>query len=188
MKQDDKTLVIFPAGTEHRIAIVDITSSPMKTSYVTFNKDEFIPGGAPHGRYRRIEWAIGTNYVWVTDSALDEVYVIDFVKEEVVTTLTEVDTSKLISVQNYEYSRQFEMQKKLVMDMTQGSKDTEKTSTVVETIAIILGAVAIVVGVANYMYMVKMRKEFQKETSKEEQLHLQEACPDDVSDVVPSVN
>lgn len=188
VNKDDKTLVIFPAGTEHRIAIVDITSSPMKTSYVTFNDDEFIPGRAPHGRYRRVEWAVGTDYVWVTDSSLDEAYVIDFVKEEVVTTLTDMDASKLISVQNYEYSRQFEMQKKLVMDMTQGSMGNGKNSAVAETIAIILGAIAIVVGFANYMYMVKMRKEFQKETSKEEQLHLQEICQDDDSAVVPSVN
>ena len=185
VEKDGKTLVIFPAGTEHRIAIVDITANPMEISYVTFNEDQFIPGRAPHGRYRRVEWAIGTDYVWVTDSSLDEAYVIDFVEKRVVNTLTEVDASKLISVQNYEYSRQFEMQKKLVMDMNQGSTENPSSA---EISAIILGAIAVIVGVANYMYMAKIRKEFQKETSKAEQMRLQESSPDDDSAVVPSVN
>ncbi len=188
VEKDGKTLVIFPAGTEHRIAIVDITANPIETSYVTFNDDQFIPGRAPHGRYRRVEWAVGTDYVWVTDSSLDEAYIIDLVEKKVVNTLSDIDASKVVSVQNYEYSRQFEMQKKLVMDMTQGSMQNGINSSSIEISAIILGAIAIVVGIANYMYMVNLKKEFQQEVSKEEQRRLRESSLDDDSAVVPSVN
>jgi len=201
---DDRTLVIFPSGTEHKIGIVDITNGkPEKISYVTFNDEPFIAGRAPHGRYRRVEWAIGTNYVWVTDSSLDEVYVIDFVNEEVVTVLTDTDVSKMISVQNYEYQRQFEMQKQLVMDMTQGGGssstmyaatsdggDTELKSSPITIAAIVLGAVAIVVGLLNYMKMNNISNEFEalRKKEKEPMSVVGGSQMDGDSIVVPSVN
>lgn len=197
VNRDDKTWVIFPSGTEHKMAIVGITSDTADTKYITFNDDDFIPGKAPHGRYRRIEWAIGTDYVWVTDSSLDETYVVDFVTGEVVTTLTGTEVSKLVSVQNYEYLRQFQMQKKIVMDMTKDMSKAEvakeKESSVLEISAIVLGAIAIVVGITNYMHMANMREEFNRSTSKDDPLPLMvnqhpEHSPDDDSAIVPSVN
>lgn len=157
--KDDKTLIVFPSGTEHKVAVVEITSGDMRTAkieprYITFNKDEFIPSRAPHGRYRRIEWAIGTDYVWVTDSSLDEVYVIDIEKEEVVTTLTEFPTNSLLSVQNYAKVNQVDMQKELIMDMT------KKGPGGVEIAAIVVGSIAVLVGIVNYMFMVKMKNDF----------------------------
>ena len=191
--RNGKTLGVFPSGTENRVAIVDMTSKPIKTSYLTFNEQEF-KYGAPHGMYRRIEWAIGTDYVWVTDSSYDEAYVIDVVKKEVVKTLTDVDVSKMLSVQNYEYSRQFEMQKKMVLDMQQKNDPVtvKEETTALEVAAIVLGALAIVVGIANYMKMMHMRQEFLKNTSPGETLGFIEAKKntdeDSTSQVVPSVN
>ena len=79
--KNGKTKVVFPSGTEHKVAIVeipetgDIRDGDVQINYVPFNTDEFIQGRAPHGRYRRIEWAVGTDYVWVNDGSLEELYV-----------------------------------------------------------------------------------------------------------------
>lgn len=189
--RNDKTLAVFPSGTENKVAIVDMTSKPIKTSFITFNEQKF-KYGAPHGMYRRIEWAIGTDYVWVTDSSYDEAYVIDVVKNEVVKTLTDVDVSQMLSVQNYDYSRQFEMQKKMILDLQKQPDPVIKETTALEVAAIVLGALAIVVGIANYMKMMYMRQEFLKNTSPKETLGFIEAQKntdeESSSNMVPSVN
>jgi hypothetical protein len=188
----DRTLFIVPSGTEHKIAIVDITKGGVEytVSYVTFNNDEFIKGRAPHGRYRQIEWAVDTNYVWVTDSSLDEVYVIDFVKEEVVTRFTEMDIGRLVSVQNFEKKAAFEMQQQIVMDMSdQGMLNLKSNATALEISAIILGSLAVVVGIANYVFMLKTRNDFRAETSKDEPKNLITGDRDAESSVgMPSIN
>lgn len=169
--KDGKTLVVFPSGTEHKVAIVelangDLTNANIPVSYVTFNNDEFIAGRAPHGRYRRIEWAVDTNYVWVTDGSLEETYVIDVMTKQVETVLRNIDTGSLVSVQNYERARQIEMQKQLVAEMTEQQQQGQSTSGIAIA-AIIVGAFAVVGAVANFMYMVKMRKSFEAEFGKD---------------------
>jgi len=179
--KDGKTSIVFPSGTEHKVAIVEIptgyvTSDAIKISYVTFNKEEFVKGRAPHGRYRRVEWAVGTDYVWVTDGSLEEIYVIDVVQKEVTTTLTEIDTGNLVSVQNYERTRQFEAQKQLVMDLY-----NDETAAI-DIAAMVVGAIAIAVGICNYLYMMQMKKEFHANTAKDEPKHLLEESEEKASD------
>ena len=169
--KDGKTCVVFPSGTEHKVAIVelsngDLTNDNVKVSYVTFNNDEFVVGRAPHGRYRQVEWAVGTDYVWVTDGSLEEVYIIDVMNKNVVNTLTEIDTGRLVSIQNYERVRQFEQQQQLIAEMRVEESKTMEIS------AIVVGSFAVAVGIANYMYMMKMKKEFHAEISKDEPKNL----------------
>ena len=104
--KDGKTLAIFPSNTEQKVAIVELTTSDLTSdaitiSYVTFDENTFIPGRSPHDRFRQVEWAVGTNYVWVNDSSLKEIYIIDVMEKEVVTILKDFRSSydKLISVQ-----------------------------------------------------------------------------------------
>ena len=162
-------MVVFPSGTEHKVAIVelgsgDLTNANIPVSYVTFNTDEFIAGRAPHGRYRRIEWAEGTDYVWVTDGSLDETYVIDVMTKQVETVLRNIDPGSLVSVQNYERARQIETQKALVTQMTQQQAQEESSSSSgIAVAAIIVGGLAVVGAIANFMYMVSMKKSFKAE-------------------------
>jgi hypothetical protein len=190
VEKDGKTLLIVPSGTSHKIAIVDLTKGGVEyeTRYVTFNDEEFIKGRAPHGRYRQVEWAVDSDYVWVTDSSLDEIYVIDFVKEEVVNRLTEMNIRKLVSVQNFEKKRAFEMQQQIVMDMSnQGMLNTKSNATALEISAIVLGCLAVAVGIANYMLMVKTKNEFN--TSRDEPKNLITSDRDAESSIgMPSIN
>jgi len=170
VEKDGKTLAVFPSGTEHKVAIVeigegDLSSASNEPRYVTFNSDEFIAGSAPHGRYRRVEWAVNTDYVWVSDGSLQEVYIIDVMKGEVVNTLSEVDPGSLVSVQNFEREHQMSMQQDLINSMIPSSsvEMSDDDNDDLETAAIIIGIVAIVVGVVNFLYMMKMRKDFKED-------------------------
>jgi len=190
--KDGKTMVVFPSGTEHKVAIVelasgDLTNDNIPVSYVTFNTDEFIQGRAPHGRYRRIEWAVDTNYVWVTDGSLEETYVIDVMTKQVKSVLRNIDTGSLVSVQNYERARQIELQKQLVSEMTQQmtqqQEQSSSTSGVgVAVAAIIVGAFAVVGAIANFMYMVSMKKSFEAEFGGEMRKNLNDIEKSSVAD------
>ena len=177
----------MPSGTSHKIAIVDlsnegyVTNDTINIEYVTLSTEEF-SYGAPHGMYRRVMWAEGTDYVWVSNSNEDKVFIVDIVKKRVVKTLTGFKTSSFLSVQNYERARQIDMQKQMVMDMmkdmqdgqqqtgsggSSGSmestmpSDTKSSSQGTQVAAIVIGCVALVAGVVNLAYMSKMRKDFQ---------------------------
>lgn len=169
--KEGMTSVVFPSGTEHKVAIVEIpdgfvSNEDIKINYVVLNTDEFVRGRAPHGMFRRVEWAVGTDYVWVTDSTLDYIYIVDVVKQEVVNTLTDSDFSTLVSVQNFERARSIEMQKQIVKDMTPENDNS------FEIAAIAIGCLALVVGLANVLYMTKMKDEFKNSSGKSEPLDL----------------
>jgi len=169
--KDGMTSVVFPSGTEHKVAVVEIpdgwiTSEDIKVNYVVLNEDEFVRGRAPHGLYRRVEWAEGTDYVWVNDSTLDFVYIVDVAKLEVVKTLMSHDISTIVSVQNFDMAQQIEMQKQIVMDMAQ--KDDKSF----EIAAIIVGSVALVAGIINFMYMAKMKEDFRRSIKRNEPIDL----------------
>ena len=115
---------------------------------------------------RQVEWAQGTDYVWVTDSTLNYIYIVDVVKQEVVNTLKDINISRVLSVQNFDMARQIEMQKQIVHDLTM--KD-DKTF---EIVAIVVGCLALVAGIANFLFMSKMRRNFQMSIGREEPLGL----------------
>merc|ERR1712238_436423 len=99
VEKDGKDIIVFVSGTENRAAVVDITggASDIKTTYVNLAEGE-----STSNRLRRqIEWAAGTNYVWIDGTANKEVYIIDVMSAELVTTLTGISTTKMLSVQNY---------------------------------------------------------------------------------------
>lgn len=114
--EDGRTFFIMPSGTAHKVAIVDFNDgNNFATKYVQFSDAEFV-NTAPHGRYRSVEWAIGTNYVWTNDSKENEQYVIDFVKAKLVKTV-KVARSEMLSVQNWDQVRQASQQQKLMEDI-----------------------------------------------------------------------
>ena len=87
--------------------------------------------------------------------------------KNVVNTLTGIDTGRLVSIQNYERVRQFEQQQQLITEMR------VKESKTMEIAAIVVGSFAVAVGIANYMYMMQMKKEFHAEIlSKDEPKNL----------------
>ena len=148
VEKDDRTLFVMPSGTSHEVAIVDFTDN-FKTRYVTFSDIEFDRGSAPHGRYRRVEWAVGTDYVWTDDSGNDELYVIDVIEGRLVNTIPSVESRALLSVQNYERLR---IQNELMEAMAANDDDNNNNNTNSDALAIaaiVMGSLALIVGFLN---------------------------------------
>jgi len=171
------TKIIIASGTEHKVAFIDISQNgAIETSYMTFSDDEFV-NTAPHGRYRQVEWVIGTDFVWINDSSLEETFVINMMTEELVTVISGLGSSRMLAVQNYDRARQYNEQKQLIDESMKqflgsdgsgasaiysGSSEDENGTDAVLVIALVLGAVSLVVGAANLSLIAKMRKEINK--------------------------
>ena len=190
VKRNGMTKFVIASGSDHKIAIVDITKGPdnIETSYITFNEEEFNDPGAarrPHGIYRQCEWAEDTDYVWVNDHAQEEMYVIDVMKEVLVNTLEQVHTYRMLSVQNYERVRQYNLQKEMVDEaLAAVSMDNSLNNAQIKTsentifkdsgpssiafAALAVGCLALVVGVANIGFMLNM-KNVKPQTSNAEE-------------------
>lgn len=94
IQHEDKNLFVVSSASDYKVAIVDMNSPDKYVSYVML-KD--IPYD-DRDRSRQVEWAEGTNYVWIGGRQDDEAYVVDVVNKELVKTFTGVDSRKLLSV------------------------------------------------------------------------------------------
>mmetsp|Transcript_17039 Transcript_17039/g.35021 ORF Transcript_17039/g.35021 Transcript_17039/m.35021 type:complete len:182 (+) Transcript_17039:1275-1820(+) len=87
-------LFVVSSSSDYKVAIVDMDSPNYDVSYVML-KDVPYEGR----RYsRQVEWAEGTQYVWIGGRQDDEAYVIDIESKTLVRTFTEIDPRKLLSV------------------------------------------------------------------------------------------
>merc|ERR1712238_280574 len=127
---------------------------------------------------RQIEHAKGTPYVWIDGTGELEMYVLNVDDATIVTTLTGLATTKMISVENYAAKRTADLIAQQIMgsvsDMQAKIDNMEKTtqstggsSTASSTVvtdddsdidpvgiaALVIGACALIVGVANMIYM-----------------------------------
>lgn len=162
VESNGRTLFIMPSGTSNDVAIVDFTDN-FATTYVKFTDKEFI-NKAPHGRYRSVEWAVGTDYVWTNDSDLDEHYVIDVIQGKVVKTIPNIQRSSMLSVQNYERMRAAEQQATLMQTMQVTQEKVKGPSVVATTV---VASLALVVGIVNLGYMYTKNKSNSATSNKE---------------------
>lgn len=161
VESDDKTFLVMPSGTSHKVAIVDF-SNDFEIKHVTFSPKEFV-NTAPHGRYRGVEWAVGTDYVWTNDSSEDEHYVIDVVKAELAKTITGIQRSEMVSVQNWDRMRENTQREDMMVEVRAMQSETpEESGSNIGFIALIVGCVALVVGVANLYVLSNMKNSAQK--------------------------
>jgi hypothetical protein len=88
---------VVSSSSDYKVAIVNMDT--LEASYIML-KDIPYEG---RRRSRQVEWAEGTQYVWIGGREDDEVYVIDLEKMELVRTFTEVDPRKLLSVAHHQF-------------------------------------------------------------------------------------
>lgn len=94
IQTDKMNLFVVSSSSDYKVAIVDMDSPNYDVSYVML-KDVPYEGR----RYsRQVEWAEGTQYVWIGGRQDDEAYVIDIESKTLVRTFTEIDPRKLLSV------------------------------------------------------------------------------------------
>ena len=153
----DATYLVIPSGVSHKVAIVNFDKD-FEIKHVTFSEKEFV-NTAPHGRYRGVEWAVGTDYVWTNDSSEDEHYVIDVVNAKLVKTIEGIARSDLLSVQNWDRVRQREdMVAEVRAAQAVQAQDAEAEEAVdLGVVALIVGAAALFVGLANLHVVSNMK-------------------------------
>lgn len=155
---DGRTLLVMPSGTEHKVAIVDFTNN-FEMKHVKFS-DAMFENTAPHGRYRSVEWAVGTDFVWTNDSTENEHYVIDVVNAKLVNTITGVARSELVSVQNWERMREGAQREEMMAEVrSMTSQDGADGSNAVGAAALIIGLLALAVGAGNLYALSNLKKD-----------------------------
>lgn len=154
VERDGKTYLVMPSGTEHKVGIVDFEDN-FKVTHVTFSDKPF-ENGAPHGRYRGVEWAVGTDYVWTNDSSEDEHYVIDVVNAKLVKTITGIARSEIVSVQNWDRVREHFQQEDMMVQVRAMQDEVAGTSPL-GVAALIIGCLALLVGTANLYVLYEMK-------------------------------
>ena len=146
-------LFVVSSASDYKVAIVDMSTTDYEISYV-YLKDVPYEGR----RYsRQVEWAEGTNYVWVGGRQDDEAYVIDIANMELVRTFTEVDSRKLLSVAPYhfmgmadEYGSYYARSSAASSAMS-STNNQDGGSDVLSIVALALSCVAIAAVVASFM-------------------------------------
>jgi len=171
VKREDKNIAVFGSSTENKLAIVDFAGSTPSTSFVTLTDKAKEDG---FWERRQVEWAVGTDYVWVEGSEYDEIYVVDIVKKMVVKTITGINPSKIVSVNNIKREQEAAMVQDMINRASvQGAaavgsssssnmakigitSESDSSSSSIGIIAMVLAIVAVILGAMNLVLINKM--------------------------------
>jgi len=106
VQDENRDILVLGASTDNNIVLVDLRSDSMTT-----RKLDLAPGVAEStgGSSRNLEWAVGTNYVWVDGAESEEQYIInissDINSAKVARTMGGIASGNMMSVNNYERMR-----------------------------------------------------------------------------------
>jgi len=174
----DRDLIIIASGTENKVAIIDISLATPKVNIVTMRDSTDIT--AKRNR-RQVEWVVGTQYVWIDGTNLEEIYVLDVDMKKVINTVKDVPTTNMLSVENFAAKRTNSlieqqiaaaisdfvpsMTNSVQSDSSDGDVSIKSQKTApdlneddsdidpVGIAALVIGLCALIVGVANMVYM-----------------------------------
>jgi len=171
VKKGERDIAVFGSSTENKLALVDFSTTPPTTSKITLTDK---PKEDGFSERRQVEWAVGTDYVWVEGSEYDEVYVVDIVKKIVVQTIRGINPTKIVSVNNDERERQAAMVQDMISQagvkqaaaagiMTTSSSNasveaesSDSGASIIAAIALFLAFVAVCLGAMNLMLIQKI--------------------------------
>jgi len=102
MERNGKTVVVVSSNSDNDVALIDMDSNPPQVTKLSLTSASESTGGST----RTVEWAIDTDYVWVSGADADEVYIIkipdgDIGQASIDNTLL-APTSNMVYVQNYQ--------------------------------------------------------------------------------------
>lgn len=100
----DREILVVGASTDNDVVLVDLKTFETRKLNVAPEVAESTGGGA-----RALEWAVGTNYVWVNGGEAREAYIIEIPggieTASLSKTLTDVAAGNMLFVNNYERER-----------------------------------------------------------------------------------
>jgi len=106
VKDDSRNILVLAASSDNNVVLVDLLSSNYAMTKLQLTTASESTGGSK----RSVEWAVGSNYVWVNGVSTNEQYIIevpgsDINDARVVRQLTDVTPGQMVYVENYERKR-----------------------------------------------------------------------------------
>ena len=164
VNNNNRNILVLGANTDNSIVLVDLNDPNFRTVKLSLTEAEESTGGSS----RKLEWAVGTNYVWVNGGETMEIYIIDIPSTIdsafVSNTIMEVTSGDMTFVNNYERMRSSMQVSRLMM--ADGATINSK-GVGLGVAGIIIGACALTVGLAvGFLVSTKevASKEMQTET------------------------
>jgi len=153
---ESRNILILGADTDNDVVLVDLLddSFPMRKLQLTPSNES--TGGAR----RNIEWAVGSDYVWVDGGATDEMYIInigsDINEAKVVRQLLNITAGQMLYVENYARKRLMDdirRESETVMSFSQSDKGSaeHKSDDDIDPVgiaALVIGCSALLLGSA----------------------------------------
>lgn len=145
---DSRNILVLGASTDNNLVIVDMNDNSFRMRKLALTNDAESTGGND----RRIEWVVGTNYVWVSGGEAEELYIVELPNSnidnaKVARTITGVPDGDLIFVENYERRAAMEMLKTTTASSFQaGFNDNEyEQDNTLSIVAVVIAALALLV-------------------------------------------
>jgi len=157
IKDSKHNVAIITSTLANFVVLMDL--SDYSISKLELTGEEVISSNHGRGAKRSIAWAVGTNYVWVDANAVSHQYIIelhssgDITKAKVIRTLEELPSRTMLFVQNYAPRQPSTT---TVVSKVESDLDIKKNDTIGLS-ALIIGCVAIVLGIANIVLVMSSK-------------------------------
>lgn len=156
VQDQEREILIVGASTDNNLVLVDLETFATRKLNVAPAVAESTGGGS-----RNVEWAVGTDYVWVNGGESKEAYVIKIPggidSASVDRTLTDIAAGNMLFVNNFERMRAANMAQGIVntenkiqatpiSSTSNASLASTGNSDVLPIVAVVLGAIGLVAG------------------------------------------
>jgi hypothetical protein len=148
MMVNGQTILVVASGTDNHIALVNM-DDPTRVVRVLLKSSAESTGGADDGR--SVEWADGTDYVWVTGQEAEEIYVIkvpngDVSAAIVAVTIKGTDATALVYVENFAAkATSMRMVSSRLFESAIDESSTTKTNQAISIAALVLSCIAMII-------------------------------------------
>lgn len=125
VQDETRNILIIGASTDNNVVIVDLDDDDFKMRKLSLSEEVESTGGSS----RKLEWAVGTNFVWVDGGDAKQQYILevpdsDIANVKLIRTLTGIRGGNMIFVNNYERQRE----SNLMASMIAGIADSSESS------------------------------------------------------------
>jgi len=149
VQDETREILIVGASTDNHVVLVDLKTFSTRKLNVAPGVAESTGGGS-----RKLEWAVGTDYVWVNGGESKEAYILKItggIETAVVDqTLTGITAGNMLFVNNFERMR--------AVVLTQQSANTDNDNANVSSIvALVLGSLGLLAGLGSLMVVMNQK-------------------------------
>lgn len=131
------TVLVLASGYDNNVVVIDLGATATgPDSEPTVSKVTISSSAAPTGEggTRMVEWAYGSDYVWVDGSAMDEAYVLRLTKQGrsvtavVDRTIPNLPSSKMIYVENFAQRATYNLLTQFLANSLAGDESNSESS------------------------------------------------------------